>query len=195
MHIIKSGNHRFNPTRPTIILDRDGVLNFDRENYVTQPAHVMPIPGAKAAVNILNSLHYNIFLATNQQCINKGIITEKQALDINQLILESTNCCPVEIHMCPHLIAEACPCRKPKPGMLYAILNRYNIDPATTLFVGDKLTDWQAAARAAIPFALVQTGDWPGDRHNYPCDMFMDLLNLSKHLKAKSYPLAADLDN
>ena len=75
--------------------------------------------------------------------------------------------------------------------MLYAILNRYNIDPATTLFVGDKLTDWQAAARAAIPFALVQTGDWPGDPHNYPCDMFTDLLKLSKHLKVKSYPLGS----
>jgi hypothetical protein len=164
-------------------LDRDGVLNVDLDNYVKSPEEIELIPTAKSAIIILNQLNYNIFLATNQQCINKGLVTAKQVVTINDLILKAAHCQPVEIHICAHLVSENCPCRKPAPGMLQAIIHRYHIPQEKVLFVGDKLTDLQAAQAVNISFHLVMSGEWQGDPKDLPCAVFPDLLQLTQHLK------------
>lgn len=182
-HIITPGSRQFNPANPTVILDRDGVFNVDLDNYVTSPEEISLIPTAAAGINILHQLNYNIFLATNQQCINKELVTVKQVVNINDLILKATHCQPVEIHICPHLVSQNCSCRKPAPGMLQTILDRYQIPKEKALFVGDKLTDFQAAQAINIPFYLVMTGEWRGDPNNVACEVFADLLEVAQHLK------------
>lgn len=182
-HIITPGKRQFNPAKLTVILDRDGVLNVDLPNYVKSPKEIKLIPTAASAIAILNQLNYNIFLATNQQCINKGLATANQIVNINDLILDATYCHPVEIHICPHLVSQKCSCRKPAPGMLQAILDRYQIPKEKALFVGDKLTDLQAAQAINISFHLVMSGEWQGDPNNIACDVFSDLLEVAQYLK------------
>ena len=144
----------------TIILDRDGVINFVRKNYVKSIDELEFIPGSIKAINMLLS-HFNVVVASNQAGIGKGIFGEKELCDIERDInskLERN----IEFYYCKHQIQDNCNCRKPEPGMLLEIKLKY---PGPYLFIGDNKTDFWAAKNAKVDFYFVKTGY--GDKHHH----------------------------
>lgn len=143
-----------------IILDRDGVVNYDSSAYVKSPDEWQPIPGSLEAIATLNRAGFSVFIATNQSGIGRGfydvhtlhLIHEKM-----RLLLNATGGHIEEFFFCPHLPTDNCLCRKPKPGMLHAIQKKYAIDLTKVFFIGDKASDVEAAMAASCKPLLVQT--------------------------------------
>ena len=149
-----------------IILDRDGVINEDRDDYVKSIDEWIPLPGSLEAIALLNQAGYQIAVATNQSGLSRGYFT------INDLHAMHTKMDKLlqplgghidSIFFCPHIDAHGCDCRKPAPGLMKEIALRYKkMDSTLALsgvpIVGDSLRDLQAGiALGAIPH-LVLTG-------------------------------------
>lgn len=142
-----------------VILDRDGVLNEDRLDYVKNERELILIPGAADAVARLNAARVPVALATNQSCIGKGILTENQLEDVHAALEERLNTAGGwldAIFFCPD--AHPSPRRKPAPGMLLEAMAMFDATPHETVFIGDALRDIQAAQAAGCRAMLVRTG-------------------------------------
>jgi len=149
--------------RPTVFLDRDGVVNFDSPFYIKNAEEFRFIPGSAEAIALLYQNGFEIIVITNQSMINRKISTmenlevifEKMAFGV-----QAKGGVIKDILYCPHGPDENCLCRKPKPGLLLAALQRYNIDPLTSYMVGDSVKDIECARNAFIGKAiLVLTGN------------------------------------
>ena len=145
-----------------VILDRDGVINADREKGVRSPDQWEPIPGSLEAIALLNQAGYQIAVATNQSGIARGVLELETLFAIHRRMHE----CTVQaggyidtIAFCPHSDANECDCRKPMPGMLYKISERLGVELPTVYVVGDSLRDLQAAMAAGAKPILVKTGN------------------------------------
>lgn len=144
-----------------IVLDRDGVINQDSDDYVRSVAEWHPIAGSIEAIAALSRAGHSVVIATNQSGLSRGFFT----LDDLEAI-HATLCERVEeegghiagIFYCPHLPEENCPCRKPATGLLQAIESELGESPAGGWFVGDSLKDLQAAQRYHCKPILVRTG-------------------------------------
>src|SRR3990167_3048175 len=104
-----------------IILDRDGVINFDSPDYIKSPDELIPIPGSIEAIVKLTQAGFPIVVATNQSGVNRGLFSLKVLNDIHQKMISHIVNAGGKIdgiYFCPHTPAENCDCRKPKPGML-----------------------------------------------------------------------------
>ena len=154
-----------NPSK-LIILDRDGVINEDRDDYVKSTSEWVPLPGSLEAIALLNKAGYKIALATNQSGISRGYFTIDELNAMHQKmagLLKPIGGYIDSIFFCPHVDTDACNCRKPLPGLMIKIANRYNkIETKQPLLgvpiVGDSLRDLQAGvALGATPY-LVLTG-------------------------------------
>src|SRR5258705_377491 len=156
--------------RPTIFLDRDGVIIENREAYVRTWQDVEFIPGALAALAQAALSDYAIVLVTNQAGIGKGLIPAEVAESINQRIraeIERAGGRLDGIYVCPHLVADDCACRKPRPGMLLQAARELDLDLSQSWMVGDALTDMQAGAAAGVRTLLVLTGRGPQHQAAY----------------------------
>ena len=147
---------------PHIILDRDGVINHDSVDYIKSPAEWEPIPGSLAAIARFNQAGYKVFIATNQSGLARGYydtatLTQIHAKFIAQLTAAGGKV--EEIFYCPHHPADNCQCRKPAPGMLHAIAEKYQVNLSQTIFIGDSLSDLQVAQAAGCEPVLVLTGN------------------------------------
>ena len=138
----------------TIILDRDGVINKNRSDYVKNINEFEFITGSINAIRLLNNSGFRIVVASNQAGVAKGLIRQADLSKMEAMINFYSNS---ELHFfyCTHLSTEGCDCRKPKPGMLNSIKNKYK---GPFLFIGDNVTDFYAAQNANIDFCLVLTG-------------------------------------
>lgn len=147
-----------------IILDRDGVINYDSDEYIKTPEEWIPIPKSLEAIAQLNRDGYQVLVATNQSGVARGYY-DLETLDLihEKLMheLAAVGGYVQEIFICPHHPDEGCECRKPKPGLFYAMQKKYQIDLANTYFVGDNLSDVQAARQAGCKPILVLTGKNP----------------------------------
>ncbi len=146
--------------RPTIILDRDGVLNRKppRACYVRTWSEFEWLPGAKEALAQLKKAGYRIVIISNQAGIARGEMTEDALLEIHrEMVREATNAGGAidAIYYCPHHWDNGCECRKPKPGMLFQAQRDFNLDLSRTWFIGDDERDAQAADAAGCPSLLV----------------------------------------
>ena len=144
-----------------ILLDRDGVINADSPEYIKDVDEWQALPGSLEAVAGLKKAGYLVAVCTNQAGIGRGILTESALLRIHQkmaLALASLGCRLDAVAHCPHAPEAGCQCRKPRPGMLIRMMDQFRVDPGDTLFVGDKLTDMQAAISAGCLPVLVRTG-------------------------------------
>ena len=145
-----------------ILLDRDGVINFDSPAYIKGPAEWHPIPGSLAAIARLKRAGFRVAVCTNQAGIGRGILT-REALDaIHDALYGALRREGAELDglvFCPHHPDDGCMCRKPEPGMLLDMMARFEVPPARTVYVGDSVKDAQAAQRAECRFALVRTGN------------------------------------
>lgn len=147
-----------------IILDRDGVINYDSPDYIKSPKEWIPIPGSLEAIALLNKHGYKIAIATNQSGIGKGYYTLATLAAMHAKLfnlLQLVNGVIDKLVFCPHVAADNCQCRKPKPGMLIEILAYYQLNPAnnTVYYVGDSARDIAAAKAACCQPVLVTTGN------------------------------------
>jgi D-glycero-D-manno-heptose 1,7-bisphosphate phosphatase len=146
----------------TIILDRDGVINFDSLEYIKSPDEWHAIPGSLEAIATLNRAGYRVFIATNQSGIARGLYDLDMLSHIHEKLfreLASVGGHIEEIIYCPHHPDDHCSCRKPQPGMLYQIRDRYKIDLSQTYFIGDSFADVEAAHKSGCIPLIVLTGN------------------------------------
>lgn len=145
-----------------VILDRDGVINQDSDNYIKTVDEFIPLPGSIEAIAQLKKKGYAVYIATNQSGISRGFYSVETLAAMHEKlanILKEHGTAVDGIEYCPHGPDDHCECRKPKAGMYQAIIKRAGItDPTQVLVVGDSLRDLQAAQSIhAIPH-LVRTG-------------------------------------
>lgn len=144
-----------------LILDRDGVINEDSDDYIKSAEEWIPIPGSLEAMARLYHAGYTLTVATNQSGIARGYysVEELDAMHTKlRRLLAAQGAKIALIAYCPHLGEAQCACRKPKPGMLLTIAEHFGINPAQAEVVGDSLRDWQAAAAVGASYAQVRTG-------------------------------------
>src|ERR1700704_2105830 len=144
-----------------IVLDRDGVINRDSDQFIKRPEEWRPIPGSLEAIARLNHASYHVVLATNQSGVGRGLF-EVSALnaihDKMHRALAQIGGRIDAIFFCPHAQETNCECRKPKAGLLKEIAHRFNVDLKGIPSVGDALRDLQAAAAVGATPILVLTG-------------------------------------
>jgi D-glycero-D-manno-heptose 1,7-bisphosphate phosphatase len=161
---------------PFIILDRDGVINFDSDYYIKSPEEWHPIPGSLEAIAELNRQGYRVIVATNQSGIARKLYDLETLYQIHDKLvseLKKVGGVIEEIFFCPHHPDDHCGCRKPQPGMFEQIQQKYNVDLAETFFIGDSIADIRAAENAGCKPILVMTGNGRKTLEKYP-----DTLNI-----------------
>ena len=144
-----------------IILDRDGTINQDSDQYIKSPSEWKPIPGSLQAIARLNQAGWRVVVATNQSGIARGLFDMSTLNAIHTEMHRAVNQAGGRIEaifFCPHAADSGCECRKPKPGLLREIAARLAVDLAEVPMVGDSLRDLEAAAAAGAKPYLVLTG-------------------------------------
>ncbi len=144
-----------------VVLDRDGTINHDSDQYIKSPAEWKPIKGSLEAIARLTQSGHRVVVATNQSGIARGLfdMTTLNAIhDAMQRAVQRAGGRIDAIFFCPHANDADCECRKPKPGMLLEIGRRLNADLEGVPVVGDALRDLQAAQAVRARPVLVLTG-------------------------------------
>jgi len=145
-----------------IILDRDGVINYDSTDFIKSEDEWIPIPGSLEAISQLSQNGYRIIIVSNQSGISRRKLTIDDLNSIHQKMimhLAQYGGSIEAIVFCPHGPRQGCDCRKPKPGMLFDIANRLRISLKEVYFVGDSQRDIDAAQAAGAKPVLVRTGN------------------------------------
>lgn len=144
-----------------VFLDRDGVINENRSDYVKTWDELRFLPGVLESLQRLASSHLAIVVVSNQSAINRGLVSPAEAGDINKRMVEEIENAGGRIdsvYICPHRPDEGCNCRKPAAGLLHQAAEQLGIDLASSYLVGDALCDMQAALAARCAPLLVLTG-------------------------------------
>mgnify|MGYP000361913261 CR=1 FL=1 len=144
-----------------IVLDRDGVINYDSDDYVKSVDEWIPLPGSIEALAKLTQAGFKIAIATNQSGISRGYFTVAtlDAMHQKMLTLASKAGAKIDyIAYCPHGPDDNCDCRKPLPGLIHQIEKALNMNAKGCYMVGDSLRDLQAGSAAGLKPALVLTG-------------------------------------
>ena len=145
-----------------IILDRDGVINYDSTDFIKSEDEWIPIPGSLEAISQLSQNGYRIIIVSNQSGISRRKLTIDDLNSIHQKMimhLAQYGGSIEAIVFCPHGPRQGCDCRKPKPGMLFDIAKRLRISLKEVYFVGDSQRDIDAAQAAGAKPVLVRTGN------------------------------------
>ncbi len=153
--------HPAQPMKKLVILDRDGVINFEHAAFISSPADWSPIPGSLEAIARLNQHGYLVAIATNQAGISRGLFDMRALNAIHQKLHQAAQAVGAHvdaIFFCPHAADEFCDCRKPRAGMLRAIGERFEVDLQGVPMVGDALRDMHAAFEVGCVPCLVKTG-------------------------------------
>lgn len=144
-----------------VILDRDGVINFDSPQFIKNPNEWIPIPGSLEAIALLNQSGFRVALATNQSGISRGLFDMATLNAIHDKMHRALGQFGGRIDAlfyCPHMAEANCSCRKPKPGMIQEIGHRFGVELEGVPNVGDSLRDLQAGAAVGALNILVRTG-------------------------------------
>ena len=151
------------PTRAArlIILDRDGVINHDSDQFIKSPDEWRPIPGSLEAVARLNHAGYRVVVATNQSGVGRGLLDITMLNSIHERMhkaLAQVGGRVDAIFFCPHSADAQCECRKPRPGMLVEIGRRFGVDMTGVPCIGDSPRDLACAEVVGAQPMLVLTG-------------------------------------
>jgi D-glycero-D-manno-heptose 1,7-bisphosphate phosphatase len=144
-----------------IILDRDGVINYDREQFIKSPDEWRPIPGSLEAIARLSHAGFRVVVATNQSGLGRRLLDTATLISIHDKLhraLAQVGGRIDAVFFCPHTADADCDCRKPKPGMLIDIGRRFGIELTGVPCIGDSLRDLQAAEACGAQPILVLTG-------------------------------------
>jgi D-glycero-D-manno-heptose 1,7-bisphosphate phosphatase len=146
-----------------VILDRDGVLNYEAPEggYVREPAEFRWLPGALEGLALLRGAGLRLSVATNQAGVGRGVMSLEQLAAVHARMQAdaAAHGAPLDaVLYCPHAPEERCSCRKPAPGLIAAAVAQSGIPVQESLVVGDDHRDLEAARRAGVAAALVRTG-------------------------------------
>jgi D-glycero-D-manno-heptose 1,7-bisphosphate phosphatase len=180
-----------------VILDRDGVINFDSPDYIKSADEWRPIPGSIEAIAQLSKHGFHVYLATNQSGIGRKLFSMLAFAEINQkfvALVEELGGEVQGIFFCPHTPDDNCDCRKPKPGLLEEISEASETALAGCPVVGDSRRDLEAALAVGCRPILVRTGNGTktfGQLSTNPLqgfdnkDVFDDLADVAEYLISK----------
>jgi len=144
-----------------ILLDRDGVINYDSDQFIKRPEEWKPIPGSLEAIARLCQAGYRVVVTTNQSGVGRGLFDMHTLNAIHDKMHKAVAQAGGRIDtifFCPHASDANCLCRKPKIGMLEGVATRYNVDLQGVPAVGDSLRDLVSAAEMGAQPILVLTG-------------------------------------
>jgi D-glycero-D-manno-heptose 1,7-bisphosphate phosphatase len=144
-----------------VILDRDGVINHDSDQFIKSPDEWKPIAGSVEAIARLNQAGYRVVVATNQSGLGRGLFCMAMLNSIHakmhKLVAQAGGRIDA-VFLCPHPADAECDCRKPRAGLFRDIARRYHTDLTGVPAIGDALRDLQAAAEVGARPMLVRTG-------------------------------------
>jgi D-glycero-D-manno-heptose 1,7-bisphosphate phosphatase len=172
-------------SKAAVFLDRDGVINRDRPDYVKSWEEFEFLPGVLEAFRALASGPHQVVVVSNQSCIGRGLVSRETVEEIHARMTEAVRWSGGRIdavYYCPHCPDEDCPCRKPRPGLILRAARELDIDLAASWLIGDDLRDLETAKAAGVRPVLVRTGhgrdllETRPVRVSYPFDVFEDLL-------------------
>lgn len=156
-----------------VFLDRDGVINSDRDDYVKNTDELCVYPFAPQAIRRLGEAGWPVFVVSNQQGVAKGIIAEDDLLAMQREIarqVENAGGHIAGFYYCKHLASDNCACRKPQPGLILAAAKEHGIDLSESVMVGDTERDIAAGKSAGCRTVLVLTGKLTRDDvQHIPC--------------------------
>jgi D-glycero-D-manno-heptose 1,7-bisphosphate phosphatase len=181
---------------PFIILDRDGVINYESEEYIKSPEEWLPIPSSLDAIAQLNRFGFRVLIATNQSGIARGYLNLETLDLIHEKFMQELRAVGGyvdEIFFCPHHPEDHCACRKPKPGLFYQMQERYPVNFAQTFFIGDTMSDVEVAQCVGCMPLLVLTGKGQKNLENYP--ELLKIPNFSDLARAVEYVLSRQRKN
>ena len=144
-----------------IFLDRDGVINENRADYVKSWSEFRFLPGSREAIAKLTQAGHRIVVCTNQAGIARGIISVETVHEIHRRMVAAIGEVGGKIekvYFCPHGKEENCACRKPRPGMLLRARDELGLDMHDAVFIGDSISDLRAGLAVGIHTVLVLSG-------------------------------------
>lgn len=148
--------------RRAVFLDRDGVINVSRFDYVKRWDEFEFIPGVLASLRRLSETPFLLPMVTNQSAIARGLVSDLQVKEIHHRMIQEITAAGGRIngvYCCPHRPDDGCDCRKPKPGLLLRAARELEIDLGGSYCLGDKLSDVEAGTRAGCHSIMVLTGE------------------------------------
>ena len=148
-------------TRRAVFVDRDGVICWNRDDYVKSWEEFVFLRGARKALLRLARLELPIIVVTNQSIINRGIVPVEVVEDIHTRMVRAVEAAGGRIDRvvyCHHRPDEGCACRKPEPGLLIAAAEEFGLDLSQSYLIGDAETDMQAGRAVGCRRYLVLTG-------------------------------------
>lgn len=146
--------------QPAVFLDRDGVINYDSDDYIKSWEEFDFLPDALAALRRLREAGCEVYIVTNQQGVAKGLMPHRVLSDILLRLRVSVHDHGGLIHgiaCCRHLKEDGCNCRKPRPGMLRKLAAKYGLDLSRSVIVGDSCTDIQCGQAVGCETILLHT--------------------------------------
>jgi D-sedoheptulose 7-phosphate isomerase len=144
-----------------VFVDRDGVINANRNGHVRSWEDFEVLPGALDALALLAGSGRRVFVVTNQSMVGRGLASRDALLQVHTRLAElvSENGGSIEAALtCPHVPDDACGCRKPEPGMLLGAADRFGVALDESVMIGDHFSDLEAAERAGCASILVLSG-------------------------------------
>jgi D-glycero-D-manno-heptose 1,7-bisphosphate phosphatase len=144
-----------------VMIDRDGVINEDSGEFIKSVAEWQPIAGSLEAIASLHRAGWMIAVVTNQSGVGRGLYDEATLTNIHEHMRERVRAAGGElagVYYCPHLPDAGCECRKPKPGMFRALERELGVSVVGAPYIGDRLSDVEAAEAVGARPMLVRTG-------------------------------------
>lgn len=171
-----------------VVLDRDGVINVDSDDFIKSAEEWQPIPGSLEAIAELNRHGFKVVVITNQSGIARGLF-DLATLDAMhekmRAMLAAVNGSIEAVYFCPHVPDQKCVCRKPNPGLFEQFATDKQIDLQDVFAIGDSYRDIQACLAAGGKPILVKTGKGLKTLQNYPqltLPVFEDLYDAAHYI-------------
>jgi len=180
-----------------VIIDRDGVINYDSPDFIKSPTEWRAIPGSLEAIAALTNAGVRVAIATNQSGIGRGLFSSQDLVAIHAQMLSEVEIAGGAIDMiaiCPHAPDDGCDCRKPRAGLLKQIAERfeYSLPLANVPIIGDSYRDITAARHVGGRAILVLTGNGSRTANELGDDetleIFADLSDAVEMLLGKDKP-------
>ena len=144
-----------------MLIDRDGVIVRNRDDYVKSLNEMEVLPGALEALAELSKHGHRVFVITNQSAIGRGLTTRAEVDRMHESLSSDLQRLGGRIDaflVCPHTPEDGCDCRKPAPGLIYQARDRYGVDLDSAVVIGDAQSDVEAASTAGCASILVLSG-------------------------------------
>lgn len=171
------------PVTRLVLIDRDGVINRDSDEYIKRVEEWLPLPGSLEAIAALTRAGFDVIVITNQSGVGRGLLTEQTLAEIHAAMraaVEAAGGRIAGIFHCPHRPDEGCDCRKPRPGLLHQAARAFGVPLTGVAFIGDKASDVEAALAAGARPILVGPGG--GEAGTAPVERYPDLAAAAREL-------------